>query len=118
MPIWKYIVRVLTVPGYEPHPLWPNPIGKVLLDGERYSWGSSVPRFLKLVQIWNSRCRNDSLVVVTYEIKGADRFGVPGTLHEYAPMGEQYFCPNRNEGPWFKGEAINVLPEDIVDMCG
>jgi len=107
--MWKYIVRVLTLPDLEPHPQWPNPIGKQLVTGSL-----STKRFMLLPRIWAGRVDSDRFTVVSYVLAGG--------LYDYC--GDQPHAPNFDGyiDPFThteKGRAmlrLRIPQESIMDM--
>jgi hypothetical protein len=109
--MWKYIVRVLTLPDLEPHPQWPDPIGK------QYDSGSlSTKRFMNLLRIWSGRVTptGESFTVASYVLVGG--------LYDYC--GDQPHAPNFDDykDPFThteKGRSmlrLRIPQESIMDM--
>lgn len=109
--MWKYIVRVLTLPDLEPHPQWPDPIGKQYNAGEK-----STKRFMKLPRIWAGRIRPDgeSFTIASYVLKDG--------LYDYcgdqphAPNFDGYIDPFEHTEKGRSMLRLHIPQETIADM--
>ena len=118
--MWKYIVRVLTLPDLEPHPQWPDPIGKELFGAVRVGrvlgGRMSTERFMKLPRIWDGRGAAGGFVVATYQHECGNLYRCLGGQEYYGSNDEAWMAPDPFRVKYPDGVPLFFCkPEDIID---